>query len=307
MRSSAISRGNAFGGLPVPESVEIFNIAASVGTLTAMRAMVPSNQIERQKGVALFIPGFTGSKEDFYTLFPYLARLGWQVWSYSQRGQGDSDGPDLAEEYTVDAGAQDAIEVARIVAQESGQSRIHLFGHSYGGLIAQAAAVKASKSAACAPATKGIFRSLTLMCSGPHGWPAREADRMQTLLKDPRDQWSIGHPTITPEGAAALGVETRFERNRSISTNRAELIGALRQLADVHDWSFELRDAHLPMMIFHGQNDFAWPQEWQQREARIVNARYEVVENAGHLPNIENPTATARLLDDYWQSVPSSV
>lgn len=37
--------------------------------------------------------------------------------------------------------------------------------------------------------------------------------------------------------------------------------------------------------------------------ARRLSARYAVIDGAGHLPNLENPTATADLLDSFWSTV----
>jgi pimeloyl-ACP methyl ester carboxylesterase len=301
--NAVVTSGKPFGGLPVPESIELLNVHASVGVLTAMRSVVPDGARNATRGVALFIPGFTGSKEDFYPLFPHLARLGWQVWSYSQRGQADSAAPKGLDHYTVESAARDAIEVAKAVARETGRPRVDLVGHSYGGLVAQAAVILASlqsRESRESAVRQGVFRSLALMCSGPHGWPGRHADLLERFIDDPRDQWSYEHPTITSREIPSLSPEERFVRQRSMSTSRDELIGALHQLASVHDTSFELRDAHLPALIFHGQDDFAWPQEWQRREANIVNARYEIIPHAGHCPNVENPAATAALLDQFW-------
>lgn len=300
--SPAVRPGAPFGELPVPESVEIVDIPVSVGVLTAMRTIVPADAANAQQDAALFIPGLTGSKEDFYLLFPYLARLGWQVWAYSQRGQADSAGPEDPAWYTRSAGAADAIEVARVVMQETGQARIHLLGHSYGGLIAQAAAIMASQHDAPGPTGRNPFSSLVLMCSGPHGWPGRHADMMAQIMGDPQDLWSAGHPTITAQDANRLSAQDQFARRRAIATRKAQLIGALQQLASVYDASFDLRDTGVPVMVCHGQNDYAWPQEWQRREARILDARYEVIADAGHLPNMENPEATAALLDEFWKT-----
>lgn len=300
---SRISPGRAFGGLPVPDSIEVLNIQASVGTLTAMRTIVPQSAQKVSRDVALFIPGFTGSKEDFYTLFVHLAQFGWQVWAYSQRGQADSVAPEGLSNYTAEAGARDAIEVARIIAKETGQSRVNLVGHSYGGLIAQTAVVLADSESKRTGTSPQIFRSVALMCSGPHGWPERHADVIERLRKDPRDLWSSEHPTITEHQVADLTPDERFMRNRSVLTSRDELIGAALQLSSIHDASFELRDAHIPVLVFHGQNDFAWPQEWQRREAMIVGAQYSIIPGAGHLPNNENPAATADLFDRFWRGL----
>jgi pimeloyl-ACP methyl ester carboxylesterase len=242
--------------------------------------------------VVLFIPGYTGAKEDYYKIFPLLAERGWDVWSYSQRGQADSAAPKGRENYTRDFAVKDALEVVEAIMEETGAQRIHLLGHSYGGLVAQATAIDSPQ----------LFDSVTLMCSGPHGWPHRHDDHYLRLLTDQKDMWTVDHPTFTPDQYAGLSAWENYIRQRSAATSNEELLGVLDQLDSVHDTSFELRDTKLPVLIFHGQDDDAWPQEWQKREAVIVGARYEIIPNAGHLPNMDNPVATADLLDDFWGS-----
>jgi pimeloyl-ACP methyl ester carboxylesterase len=289
MKSEKITKGVVFGGFPMPEGVEMLGIRASVGVLTAMRCRAEGEV----RGVALLIPGFTGAKEDFYKILPLLAAHGWDVWTYSQRGQADSAAPFGRENYTRELGIKDALEVAGVILEETGAQKIHLLGHSYGGLIVQGTAIAGPQ----------LFASVTLMCSGPHGWPGRHADLYQRLLTDPRDSWTIDHPTFTPEQYPGLSAWVNYERLRSARTSHEELISVLDQLNSVHDTSFELRDTKLPVLVFHGQNDDAWPQEWQKREAWIVGGRYEIIPEAGHLPNMDNPEATAELLDDFWGSV----
>ena len=67
-----ICPGSVFGSLPKPRSVECMVIHATVGPLTAIHRQARGTA----KGTALFVPGFTGSKEDFYDLFPLLGDLG---------------------------------------------------------------------------------------------------------------------------------------------------------------------------------------------------------------------------------------
>lgn len=62
MTTSLIGKGKAFGLLPKPETIEPVVIHADVGPITAIHQ--PSMTGE-SKGTVLFVPGFTGSKEDF--------------------------------------------------------------------------------------------------------------------------------------------------------------------------------------------------------------------------------------------------
>jgi pimeloyl-ACP methyl ester carboxylesterase len=50
----------------------------------------------------------------------------------------------------------------------------------------------------------------------------------------------------------------------------------------------------------HGDADDAWPIASQLDTARRLGARYEQIPDAGHLPNIDNPSYTTELLDSFW-------
>ncbi|MCI1219667.1 MAG: alpha/beta hydrolase [Bifidobacterium sp.] len=285
---AGIHRIEPFGALNKPESLQALGLDLAVGTITALRGeprRVPA------RGVILLVPGYTGSKEDFYDLMPLLAAKGWDVWAISQRGQADSAGPRGVESYGRSQTAGDVVEAAHLIALTCGVPRVHLLGHSFGGTVSQAAAI----------ADPSIFASLALMCSGPHGWPGRHAEDRRALLDHPNeDGWRISNPDRAGLPDSALSVEDRFFRERAERTSHDQLLGALEQLADVHDTTFELDDTGLPILVFHGVDDPAWPQDWQHRMARMLGCRYEVIPHAAHCPNVENPEATAALLDDFW-------
>ncbi|MFT8704845.1 alpha/beta fold hydrolase [Bifidobacterium aquikefiricola] len=290
IQDSRIRPVPAFGGLPVPPSVEILGVTTPAGELTVAHASPLVG--ENVKGSILAIPGFTGSKEDYYPILPLLARLGWDVWAYSQRGQADSFAPEGQQSYTREQDAADACAMAKIISSAVGVVRVHLLGHSFGGLVAQAAAI----------AHPERFESLTLMSSGPHGWPGRHELDRRILLDNPEsDLWTLNNPSKATVPDAELDVLQRFLRTRSKRTSRDELLQTIDELAKIHDTSFAVKDTGLPVLIFHGENDnWAWPQEWQHRMARIIGARYEIVPDAAHGPQSENPGLTATLLDDFW-------
>ena len=103
---------------------------------------------------ALLVPGYTGSKEDYSTVLPYLGEAGWDVLAYSQRGQGGSAAPAGLGAYGMSDFVGDLIAVAEAWAGTTG--RVHLVGHSFGGIVARAAVVK----------RPDLFASVTLFCSG---------------------------------------------------------------------------------------------------------------------------------------------
>lgn len=286
----SVRPGRAFGPLPLADGVEPLVIDAAVGPLTALRAR-PAG---RARGVALLVPGFTGSKEDFRLVLPLLAERGWDTWAYSQRGQADSVSPAGVGAYRAQDFAADAVEVARLVAAESGAQTVHLLGHSFGGTVAQAAVIR----------DPSPFASLTLFCSGPHGWPGREDELRARLLAAPGvDLWRLDHPDRATVPDEELDPADLFWRRRAEGTSTEHLLGALTVLADPTDTTDAVAATGVPALVVHGERDDAWPQDWQRRSAARLHAPVVVIPDAGHLPNEENPAATAAALDVFWASL----
>ncbi|WP_298802533.1 alpha/beta fold hydrolase [uncultured Pseudokineococcus sp.] len=304
--SDGVRPGAPFGGLPLPDGVEPLVLEVAVGRLTALRAR-PRDEDGRPapaRGTAVLVPGFTGSKEDFLALLPLLAARGWDAWAYSQRGQADSArSPDDAGAgrgtgYLLADLAADAVEVVRLVGgarPPRGAGRplpgVHLLGHSFGGVVARAAALAAPE----------LLADLVLLCSGPHGWLGRKADLPPRLAAaGGRSLWALDNPGLAERDPRDLEPLDAFLRERSERTSTAALLGAVAVLADTADPTEELAGTGLPVLVAHGEDDDAWPQAWQRAMTARLGARHEVVAGAGHLPNAENPGATAALLDDFW-------
>ena len=110
------------------------------------------------KGTALLLPGFTGSKEDFIELHTPLSAAGYRTVAVDGRGQYESEGPkDDERPYQQRELALDVLAQAAALRAEGDTGRIHLLGHSLGGLVARAATIEDPTP----------FVTLTLMSSGP--------------------------------------------------------------------------------------------------------------------------------------------
>jgi pimeloyl-ACP methyl ester carboxylesterase len=273
-----------FGALPVGEGVSVVALPAAVGELTAFHVK-PSGQ---SRGKVLIVPGFTGSKEDFRTFVPLLAERGFEVLAYSQRGQADSVAPVGVENYALADFAWDAIEVAGFVGD--GQP-VHLLGHSFGGCVARAAAI----------AQPTAFRSLTLLCSGPNGWPGRHQDTTDAVAADgSTGLWYRDNPDTLGVSDADLDPELAFLRLRSERTSSDNLLAAADILRNDPDTTEELRQARIPTLVAHGEHDDKWPIDWQRDMAERLGAQYAVIPGGAHSPQVEAPEATADTLADFW-------
>ncbi|MEU3825945.1 alpha/beta hydrolase [Streptomyces sp. SID161] len=255
----------------------------------------------RPRGVALLLPGFTGSKEDFNPLHGPLAERGYRTVAVDGRGQFESDGP-VADEsaYAQEELARDVLAQAEAVG-----GPVHLLGHSLGGQITRAAVLL----------DRSPFLSLTLMSSGPAQISASQQERVK-LLRDALAVLSMAEvweaiqamepPEETDTPALDAGLDDRDDlRRRWLATKPAQLLATGRQLCTEPDRVAELASVALPFHVLSGARDDTWPLPLLDDMAVRLRARRTVVEGAEHSPNTDRPLETARAIADFWDDAPA--
>jgi pimeloyl-ACP methyl ester carboxylesterase len=271
----------------MPESARRLTIDTRTGPLAALDAR-PSHGSPLH-GVAVMVPGFSGSKEDFIPMLAPITSAGFRVVCFDQRGQYESPGPPRADAYSMGAFAEDLLTVIGTVAD--GQT-VHLLGHSFGGLVARRAVM----------ARPIAVRSLTLLDSGPDGASLSRGRLLGAL------GWVIrlGGPRVLAPFMAGVGPRAdrlRWLRQRWSKTGRAGLIGILRALAAEPDLTVGLAATSVPVLVMCGDSDTMWPPATQIDMARRLTAQLEVINNAGHTPNEDQPQVTARKLLEFWTTI----
>ena len=259
--------------LVLPPGVEAVALETSRGRFAA-------HTIRTDGAIAhvLLIPGWTGSKEDFTAFLPLLAAKGFDATTYDQRGQYETSGaPD--DDYSLGGFAADALAVS---ATATGSARSHVLGHSFGGLVAQQAAVS----------DPSAWRSLSLLCTGPGALgetpgrppltPLVQAIGVMTLAEIraalPSD------PSLPPDIAEFL--DKRFTSNAP-----ASLKAITQLLIDAPDIIDEVADTGLPFWVGRGAGDDAWPHDTQAAMAKRLDTEVHIIQGAAHSPAVENPQA----------------
>lgn len=65
-----------------------------------------------------------------------------------------------------------------------------------------------------------------------------------------------------------------------------------------------LEEIKIPAIVIVGDTDFFTPvNEMKDMAAKIPNAKFVVIENAGHIPNMEQPEAFNKFLKDFYSEV----
>jgi pimeloyl-ACP methyl ester carboxylesterase len=154
--------------LNLPDQVQRVTIHSPRGSFAALDAEPATGVCERRP--ALFLPGFTGSKEDFIPVLQPLALAGRRVVAIDMRGQYQSPAAPSADGYAPEALAADVTAVGDTIAGD--QQGLHLVGHSLGGLIAREAAL----------AGQARVISLTLLGSGPGRIAGQRAEILRGML-----------------------------------------------------------------------------------------------------------------------------
>ncbi|MGY1711124.1 alpha/beta fold hydrolase [Geodermatophilus sp. SYSU D00758] len=250
-------------------------------------------------GTVLLVAGYTGSKEDFAPLLRPLCAAGYRVVALDQRGQYESPGPDDPARYGVEELGGDLVAVGRELRAES-PSGVHLLGHSFGGLVSRAAVL----------AAPDLFRSLTLLGSGPARLGGPRADLLThlaplldvgglALVQETLDQLAMTDPQaqLVPEPTQ------RFLARRFLRNSEAGLRGMADAMTAEPDRVAELAATGVPVLVAHGSADDAWSPAVQADMAARLGARYEVIPGAVHSPAVENPVRTVEVLVGFWASV----
>jgi pimeloyl-ACP methyl ester carboxylesterase len=288
--------------LGIPEGVHPITVETARGPFAALAAMPGAGRAERQP--ALLVPGFTGSKEDFLLVLRPLAQAGRRVVAIDMRGQYESPAAPDASGYRL---AELAADLAAVADTLAGVHRVHLLGHSFGGLVARELVV-----AGAAP-----IGSLALMSSGPGALTGLRADVLRAVLAD-----------LNPAAPGGLAAEVKrlwdthmepmavadgnppdvidFLRTRLLHSCPTGLSAMARELLSCPDRTPALAAASLPALVIYGEDDDAWAPAVQDEMAHRLGAARVRIPAAGHSLAMEAPAAVASALTRFWNSAESA-
>jgi pimeloyl-ACP methyl ester carboxylesterase len=244
----------------------------------------------------LLVPGYTGSKEDFGPILHLLAAAGLRVSAIDLPGQYESAGLTDPAAYAPPALAPVVLAAARALGP-----RVHLLGHSYGGLVARAAVIADSTP----------FASLVLMDSGPdavQGQRRAMIEQLEPVLA------SGGMALVFAASQAVLAARpgfvapppalAEFLKRRFLASDPIMLAGmgtAIRAEPDrVAELAAAIATASLPALVLYGRDDDVWAASVLADMARRLSCRSIEIADAGHSPAVESPRATAQALIDFW-------
>ncbi len=293
--------------LRLPDGVRRVTVETTRGSFAALEALPAAGVAERQP--ALLIPGYTGSKEDFLPVLGPLARAGRRVMAIDMRGQYESPAAADADGYSLSALAADVAMIAETLgshdaAAGSGRHRIHLLGHSLGGLVARELLL----------AQAAMISSLTLMSSGPGALTGPRAAVLRAVLSqlEPATQDGLAaevkrlwdtqlEPAAVADGVPADVID--FLRTRMLRSCPTGLWSMGHGLLVCPDRTSALARMGAPLLVVYGENDDAWAPSIQDEMAHRLGAQRVCIPAAAHSPAVEAPETVASTLTTFWNAV----
>lgn len=243
-----------------------------------------------EDGPALVFANSLGT--DFRIWDAVVARLEtrFRIVRYDKRGHG------LSEATPPPYAMTDHVEDLAALLEHLQIREAAVVGLSVGGLIAQGLA-------ALRP---DLVRALVLCDTAP---------KIGT-----EDLWAARIDTVTTKGIEAMAdaILERWFTPEYRSPNNPDFIGYTAMLTRTDNQGYAgacaaLRDADLteatralklPALCMVGDQDGSTPPDLVRAMAdMIAGARFEIVANCGHLPCVEQPEQTARLIGDFLQDI----
>ncbi len=243
----------------------------------------------------LLIQGMGGTYSHWGDEFLGALREHFEVVVYDHRGVGDSGR--VRTPFTIVDLANDA---GRLL-DALGIQRVHVFGFSMGGMVAQELAL----------ADQHRVATLTLAstsCGGPESRPARRGtlDRLaDPNMSGDRERamqlaWEINVSAVFAENAEVRKRFLEVGRHRRL---KLTVLGAQVQAIAGHDTSSRLGSLRMPTLVIHGTADRMIPFENGQMIARLIEgARLTLLDGAGHMFFWEIPERAAELVSQFVES-----
>jgi 3-oxoadipate enol-lactonase len=207
-----------------------------------------------------------------------------RVFAYDIRGHGTAAGSPSP--FTMDDTAADLVAVLDAL----GLDRAHVVGLSYGGGIAQTAALRHPER----------FDSLALLATTDYPFDAFEArarsgevDGMAAQVIPSLTRW------FTPEALATNAWGVRYAREQVLHGNAGDWAAAWRAFKGL-DLQGRLANVAAPVLVLAGERDASTTPEIMNGIAkRIPGAVYQELPDTPHMQTLERPELVAEALDDF--------
>lgn len=233
----------------------------------------------------LMLHGFTGAKEDFADHWDWLAQRGWHVVAPDLRGHGSSAHPTRPEDYSLETFEADVMALVDLL----GWGRFVLLGHSMGGMVSQAIALRTDRldglilmDTIAGPVTGGGLTLLIFKSAG-------RLFSMKTMARFARKP-----PPKAPESVRRLYAERpgygEEVQAKILASSPVMARSMMSQLGKLDDRVPALRSLDLPVLVIAGEHDMPGFAEGSRIMAEAIpGADLLIIDGAAHSPQLETP------------------
>jgi 3-oxoadipate enol-lactonase len=243
----------------------------------------------RQDGPTVAFANSLGTDFRIWDPVTRLLEDDFRIVLYDKRGHGLSEGPPPPYAMT------DHVEDLAALLAHLGIGRTAVVGLSIGGMIAQGLA-----------ALHPELVSALVLCDTAHkigteqSWNARiEAVRNRGIgsIADAVMKVWFTEGYRRPDNPDLIGCKLMLSRQ-----DIEGYVGSCTALRDC-DLTESTRALKLPVLVVVGEEDGSTPPDLVRSMAELIEgARFEIVKGAAHIPCIEQPAETARLIKDFLKS-----
>lgn len=212
----------------------------------------------------------------------------YRVVLYDKRGHGLSDAPPAP--YRMDDHVDDLLGLLDSLEIE----KAAFVGLSVGGMIAQRLAAHAPER----------VQAIVLCCTAAKiGTAELWAERMSAIEKDGIEPITdnILQRWFTPRFRDTNPVDVAGWRNMLVRTPVNGYLGTCAAISET-DMTADAGRIRVPALCIAGDQDGSTPAEVVRHTAGLIpGARFELIEESGHIPCVEKPVTLARLISQHLQ------
>lgn len=215
----------------------------------------------------------------------------FRILRYDQRGHGKSDVPRKGTDF--DGLTDDLIGLL----DHCGIDKAILVGVSMGAVTVLRCAARAPQRCRAVIACDGQWRS---PAGARETWVERinvaRGQGMAALAKPTATRWTCpDFFTRLPETAARV--------ERMVADTPAEGFVACADALQDYDFSKDFPGLSVPVLYLVGRQDGAMPEIMKEMAAATPGSVYRAIDHCGHLPNIEQPEAFMRAVNEFVAKV----
>jgi len=230
--------------------------------------------------IIIFIHGFPFNKTAWNKQVTAL-KDNYRVIAYDVRGHGNSSAGDA--DFSIDLFAKDLLDLMDALKI----NKVVLCGLSMGGYIALNAVEKYPDR------FDALILSDTNCIADPPETKEKRMKAIESIKEFGVEKYadeSIKN-LFAPESFLTKKEEIAAVREMIVNTNKETLYKTLRAFYERKETCSRLQDINIPVLIMVGKEDKITPPEAaQMMHEKIEDSVLKIIEHAGHLSNIENPS-----------------